>query len=128
MYEYDPGMEQAPEEWNALDDEQRLELVRQYHERFDADLPDVELHSVFHTVVENQVSLGDEIPVAATLDRLKSEGLDRHDAIHAIASVLATYLHEMLSGPDTQGETEQYFAALAELTADSWWSQLSEAD
>ena len=128
MNQYDPGNDQDPEEWNSLDDDERLELVRQYHERFDADLPDVALHSVVHTIVENQVSLGDEIPVAATLTRLRNEGLDRHDAVHAIASVLVIYLHEMLSGPDTHGQTKQFFQALAGLTADSWRSQLDEAD
>ncbi len=42
-----------------------------------------------HVVVENQIALGDEIPVARNLHQLMAQGLDRHDAIHAIASVKA---------------------------------------
>jgi hypothetical protein len=53
-----------------------------------------------------------------------SEGLDRHDAVHAIASVLVNYLHEMLSGSDTKDQNEHYFEALAELTAEYWNSQI----
>lgn len=123
MCEYDPTMDPGPGKWDSLEDDEKLQLVQQYHERYDADLPDLALHSLVHTIVENQVALGDETPVAATLARLKSEGLDRHDAIHAIASVLVNYLHEMLSGSDTKGPNDQYFESLIELTAESWNSQ-----
>ena len=88
-------------------------------ERFDPNSPDLAMHSVVHTIVENQIALRDETPVAAALARLKSEGLDRHGAVHAIASVLVNYLHEMLSGSDTIDHNEQYFEALTELTAES---------
>lgn len=101
-----------------------MQLVQEYHERFDSDLPDVALHSVLHTIIENQIALGNETPVAATLARLKSGGLDRHDAVHAIASELVNYLHEMLSASDAKNHNDQYFEALAKLTAASWRSQI----
>jgi len=124
MREYDPALNPDPAKWVSLDEDEKLQLVQKYHERFDPDLPDLALHSVVHTIVENQIALGDETPVAATLARLRSEGLDRHDAVHAIASVLVNYLHEMLSGSDTKDHNEQYFEALTELTAESWGSQI----
>ena len=86
-------------------------------------MPDLALHSLVHTVVENQIALGGETPLAETLARLKSQGLDRHDAIHAIASVLVNYIHAMLSGTDAG----QYYEALKGLTAESWYSQDEDA-
>ena len=123
MREYDPSASLDPEQWDLLDEDEKLALVQQYHERYDSDLPDLALHSLVHTIIENQIALGDESPVAATLARLEREGLDRHDAIHAIASVLVNHLHEILSASDTQVINEQYFEALTELTAESWSSQ-----
>ena len=38
----------------------------------------------------------DELPVRRTAQRLMSEGLDRHDAIHAIGSVLAGNIHDLM--------------------------------
>lgn len=123
MREYDPSASLDPEQWDLLDEDEKLALVQQYHERYDSDLPDLALHSLVHTIIENQIALGDESPVAATLARLEREGLDRHDAIHAIASVLVNHLHEILGGSDTKVINEQYFEALTELTAESWSSQ-----
>jgi hypothetical protein len=48
----------------------------------------VKLHAVMHVIIENQVALGDEVPAQRTLRRLMAEGLDRHQGIHAISSVL----------------------------------------
>jgi hypothetical protein len=41
------------------------------------------------SIAEDQIALGDEIPARRTLVRLMEEGLDRHEAIHAIDSALA---------------------------------------
>lgn len=127
MSKYDPAIGPDPAEWGSLEDDEKLEIVQQYHEQHDADLPDVALHSLIQTVVENQVALGAETPVADTLARLKKEGLDRHDAIHAVASVLVNYLYEMMGGSDASGHTEQYYEALTELTAESWGAQGGDA-
>ena len=124
MREYDPNASLDPEKWDLLDENEKLALVQQYHEQFDSDLPNLALHSLVHMIVENQIALGDKLPVAATLARLEREGLDRHDAIHAIASILLNHLHEILSGSDTKVSHEQYYEALTALTAESWSAQL----
>ena len=123
MREYDPSASLDPEKWDLLDEDEKLALVQQYHEQSDSDLPDLALHSLVHTIVENQIALGNELPVAATLARLEREGLDRHDAIHAIASILVDHLHEILSGSDTKGGHERYYEAVTALTAESWSTQ-----
>lgn len=91
LTKYDPDRAPDPEEWLALDEMTRMDLVSQYHRKHRVRLPNVQAHAVIHTIMENQVALGDEIPVAATLRRPMAEGLDRHDAVHAIGSVLARH-------------------------------------
>jgi hypothetical protein len=50
-----------------------------------------------------------------------AEGLDRHEAIHAIASVLAEFMHDLVKKPEASGKSNQaYFAALQGLTAEGW--------
>lgn len=77
---------------------------------------------MFHVVVENQMALGDEIPVSSTVQRLMSEGLDRHDAVHAVGSVLTGLVYDIFQSPDVVGQdpNEPYFAALESLTAEEW--------
>jgi hypothetical protein len=130
MNTYDPLHAPNPDEWQALDEDERLALVRQYH-RTEDDLPDeanAELHAVCHVTIENQVALGDETPVADTLDRLMDEGLDRHDAIHAIAGVFMEHLMEqkqsMQEGGTSAGDfTDAYYEDVKDLTAQQWLNQ-----
>jgi hypothetical protein len=108
----------------ALDETERILLVRRYHERARARLPSPEVHAVIHVVVENQAAMGDETPVTATLERLVHEELDRHDAIHAVRSVLAEYLWEGLRG--TEIDANAYHVDVAHLTAESWLESFRE--
>jgi hypothetical protein len=77
-----------PEIWLELDETERVDLVIDYHRRIGVQLETLELHAMAHVVVENQVALGGVTPVPETLDRLMDEGLDRHEAVHAIGSIL----------------------------------------
>jgi hypothetical protein len=52
-------------------------------------------HAATHVVVENQAAMGDATAVPATLARLMREGLERHDAVHAIGSVLMQIIFDM---------------------------------
>jgi len=116
----DPLEAPEPKEWLAIDEAERIQLAQDYYRRARVRLPN-EKHAVFHVVVENQIALGDEIPVQSTLQRLMVEGLDRHEAIHAIASVLAEFMHDLVNNPGSNTESNQaYFAALQRLTAEGW--------
>jgi hypothetical protein len=67
----------------------RIDAVIAYHKRAKKPVGENKrLHATAHVIVENQAAMGDATVVPATLDRLMREGLDRHDAIHAIGSVL----------------------------------------
>jgi hypothetical protein len=45
--------------------------------------------------------------VVATLARLRREGLDRHDAVHAIGSALASRMHSLLVGEQSEREPNE---------------------
>ena len=73
-----------------------------------------------HVVVENQLALADE-PVVRALDRLVREGLSRHDAVHAIGSVVAEEIYVLLKEQDIPDTARtRYDAAIERLTAASW--------
>jgi hypothetical protein len=122
-YQYDALVAPLPEHWLELDEMERIWLVQDYHRRAGIALPDGEMHAMIHAVVENQIAAGSALPVQVTLERLMQEGLDRHDALHAIGAVLAEHLRH-LSGqtPETVGPdpNRRYFSALARLTAKGW--------
>ena len=123
MDAYDPLKPPSNADWTDLDESERLDLVLAYHQRQRDDLPNPDAHAVVHVIVENQVALADETPVAAVMERLMQEGLDRHDAIHAIGSVLMGTLH---GAPQDDGEadpTQAYYNELMQLTADKWLRQ-----
>jgi hypothetical protein len=117
--EYDPDHTPDPTEWLALDESERLALIVVYHEEAEVVLPNPVVHAAIHATVENQVALGEELPVRATLERLIAEGLDRHEAIHAIGSVLAEYIYDLSRQQPTDSH-EVYFRKLESLTAQRW--------
>lgn len=124
MNTYDPDVSPASAEWLQLDEAERLELVSRYHQRKQIRLPNAALHAVIHMVVENQLALGDHV-VTQTLSRLEDEGLGRHDAIHAIGSVLAEHLYDLLHEPSGVKDDvyTRYIEGLKNLTAATWRAQ-----
>jgi SEC-C motif-containing protein len=122
IWDYDPFTEPAPEQWLALDEQERIDLVLRYHRRAGIRPPRERLHAVVHVVVESQIADA-ELPVRRTAQRLMSEGLDRHEAVHAIGSVLAGHLNDLMREIDTKSDrdpNEDYFAELEALTAEGW--------
>jgi hypothetical protein len=57
-----------------------------------------------------------------------ADGLDRHEAVHAIGSVLAVHINELMRQVDSPAPERQsahdanarYFSELEHLTADAW--------
>ena len=119
---YDPLVAPDPKEWLGTDEAERIHLVLDYHRRMGIELPNEHLHAAIHTVVENQAALGDETPVEQALRRLVGEGLDRHEAIHAVGSVLVEHIWELMGGGDWGGGDfgAAYFEAVRRLTARGW--------
>jgi hypothetical protein len=121
---YDPLIVPDPDDWQSMDEDERIMLVMAYHQEAGVDLPNEQVHAVVHVVVENQVALGDETAAQATLQRLMSEGLDRHEAIHAIGSVLIEFVQELLGDDAPQDVNERYDEELKKLTAAEWLKNL----
>lgn len=120
MQSYDPMLELDPKRWGLLDEDERVDLVVMYHQEAGIELPDQYTHALLHVVVENQIAQGDETPVEAVLRRLTDENLDRHDAVHAIASILANHMFELMHGENAALGNDEYYAELEKLTADKW--------
>ena len=78
------------------------------------------MHAVIHSIVENQIAENLESVVRA-MARLTAEGLDRHDAVHAIGSVLAVHLHDLLNLEVGAANSQAiYNAAVERLTVKVW--------
>jgi len=121
MDKYDPLVAPEPAAWLALDEQERMNLVEEYHVRQRIELPNATVHATIHVVVENQIAEGDASPVREKARRLMVQGLDRHDAIHAIGSVVARHLSDVISGKVAGSDPNQrYFSALRRLTAQKW--------
>jgi len=132
MQRYDPLKAPDPEEWLSLDEQQRIDVVEEYHRLAGIRIPNAKIHAVAHAIIENQIAAGDKLPVRRTVQRLMAEGLDRHEAIHAVGMILLEFINDVMKQADTEQAERQadpnapYYAALEKLTAESWrelWRQ-----
>ena len=122
MKRYDPDVPPAAVEWLALDEQHRIQLVEAYHRAAREKVPNHTAHAAFHVIVENQIAEGLE-SAARAVERLMTQGLVRHEALHAIGSVVAEHFFETMN---TKGEglastmQARYDAAVERLTAEAW--------
>ncbi len=124
VMQYDADEQPDPDVWLELDETERLDLVSDYHRRTGVQPENPELHAMAHVVVENQVALGEATSVPEALDRLMNEGLDRHDAVHAIGSVLIRIIFDAVHERDSASDINaKYRQELATLTAANWRRQ-----
>ncbi|MGQ0683718.1 DUF1186 domain-containing protein [Bradyrhizobium sp.] len=123
LSDYDPLVEPDAATWLAAGEQTRIDVVEHYHRRHGIDLENSTVHAVFHAIVENQIAEGDRWPIRRALLRLMAEGLNRHDAIHAIGSVLASHIHDLFRAdkpPPGAEVNEAYFSEVERLTAEDW--------
>jgi len=121
MTTYDPEQNLPTDLWLAMDEVERIAAVAAYHRRQRIRLPRPTLHATIHTVVENQIALGEGV-VVETLTRLRSEGLTRHEAVHAIGTVLTEQIFQALKGGGGAPSdlSASYLDRVRRLTADEW--------
>jgi uncharacterized protein YoaH (UPF0181 family) len=118
---YDPLEAPDAEKWLELDEDERIGLVLEYHTGAGIEIPNVDLHAMLHVIVESQIAQGDTLPVRRKVQQLMAQGLDRHEAIHAIASVLINHTRDVVSDPAPEDDQNpRYYAALRRLTARKW--------
>ncbi len=119
---YDPENQPNADAWLELDEQERISLAEKWHRRASIDLPSVKAHATFHAIVENQIALNLE-PVVRAIPRLMKQGLSRHDAVHAVASVLAEHLHELANAKieeSVEVVQARYDAEVERLNAKEW--------
>jgi hypothetical protein len=120
---YDPDKPPKPSEWLAIGEHERIRLAQNFHVAARIKLPDPKAHALYHAIVENQIAQGYG-PSCRAIERLQREGLSRHDAIHAIASVVAEVTFEQIREPQTSAsgnESQRKMnAKIDALTAARW--------
>jgi hypothetical protein len=110
-----------------MDEKERIDRVLAYHLRAGTGGPDKSMHATIHVMVENQIA-DHTLPVRRTALRLMAEGLDRHEAIHAIGTALIGNLADLARGAESAaGKTDSrpdpndpYFRELETLTSKGW--------
>ncbi len=112
------------------DETEKHLAVLGYHRRARIQLPSEQVHAVIHTVVENQVTTGDETPVAEAIQRLREQGLSRHEAIHAVGTVLAGHMWELTQGEvaATEDPNIAYFEEVRTLSAQKWFDEYGDTE
>jgi iron-sulfur cluster repair protein YtfE (RIC family) len=125
LTKYDPERAPDPVRWLAESEAQLIDIIQRYHRRQRTELPRPRIHAVLHMVVENQIAMGDEVAVAATVQRLVRDGLSRHEAIHAVMHVLLPYMARVAQ-EEQPFDTEGYNQDLRALTEESWRAAFAE--
>lgn len=121
---YDPLVDPVPSQWLRLSEQERIDAVLEHHLGDGLEPSRATLHAVTHVVVENILAEDAVDGASAKLRELIADGLDRHDAIHALGTAVAEIIFGALRSPDqptTEEQRQQRLAErIAEVTAQSW--------
>jgi Domain of unknown function (DUF1841) len=98
---YNPELAPDPGAWLCIPEDQRLRSVTMFHMVHREKSGNQKAHAALHVAVENQIATGFG-PTVRAMTRLQSEGLSRHDSIHAIATVIAEHLYAQMQAQDKQ--------------------------
>ena len=123
---YDPMRSPIRDEWTELDEGEQIASVCECHRGASITVPNLRVHAAMHVAVENQVLIGDESPEAEALNRLTAAGIDRHDAIHAVASVLASVMFDASKAQGGDDLKRAYDREVSKLTAAKWLLQADD--
>ena len=104
-----------------LNESEQVELAEDYHRRKRIPLPDIKIHALCHVAIENQ--LANDFPEVV-------EALKRHNAIHAIGSVLVPIMFNVgkPGAESTQEAGAAYLEELKQLTAGKWLDIVEEPE
>jgi hypothetical protein len=122
--EYDADLQPDPAVWLELDEVERLAQVEDYHRLIGDDDPEVlHKHALAHVIAEDQIAAAPTAAASRALSRLIVEGLDRHEAIHAVACVYMGALAEAMKAGATAKTLELppvCDTQLDRLTVETW--------
>jgi hypothetical protein len=121
---YDPDKPVDAAEWLELDATEQQLAVERYHKRARVRLPSPHVHAIIHAAIETQVAQG-HAAASRALQRMQAEGLDRHDAIHAVGSVMAKHMFGIVKQGHSFDESA-YAVDLDALSAERWLAEWRE--
>lgn len=119
---YDANTDVDPAAWIALEERERLSRVAKYH---NATLkrahmpPSMQRHAAMHVIVEGQLAEATPPEARTALERLRLEGMTRHDAIHAIGWLATEHMKRAMA-KQRPVDDKAYAADLGALTVRSW--------
>jgi hypothetical protein len=121
MDKYNPDQPVNSKNWLELDEAIRIELVHDFHSELDLEMADeaLSLHSTIHVLVENQLAMGVEF-IPETIAKLTRQGLNRHEAIHAIGALISEDIFDVLNGNAEEFSQKKYRRKLEKITAKRW--------
>ena len=119
---YDANLAPDPDWWLGLDEWERISHALDGHgvapDSHPA-TPNPRLHAVIHTVVETQLAQGEPPEARRTLARLQLAGCTRHEALHAIGSVVSETVIDVMQ-EQRPYNAKAYSEALAGLVPEDW--------
>ncbi len=114
---YDAMVAPDAAHWLSTDEGERLQAVLRYHKQAGESFEGLRIDAIVHVAVETQLLEGHPVAVR-TMSRLLEQGLDRHDALHAIGAALAEHIFGAVHG--YAFDASQYEKRPDALTAASW--------
>ncbi len=93
MNNYDPEVAPDPATWLAIEEMERVKMVEAYHQAAKIETPNPAAHAAMHVIVETLIAQ-QQGNVAQVLAGHQQGGMTRHEAVHAIAKVIATSMVE----------------------------------
>ena len=123
MNTYNPLIEPNKDEWLESSEYDRIDAVREFHENSNDDEFEeddaLSIHCTLHVIVENQLAMSVEL-IPETIAKLTRQGLDRHEAIHAIGAIICEDIFYIVQGKKTEFSPKQYRKRLGKITAKRW--------
>jgi hypothetical protein len=119
---YNPESPPAPGEWLQLPEHERVRIVATYHMVHRLKSGSAKAHAALHAIVENQAATGFG-PTVRALARLQRQGLSRHEAVHAVGSIVSGFMFAAMnspSQPDSHALQSAINSRIEALDAQSW--------
>jgi hypothetical protein len=119
---YNPDNAPNPTEWLALPEQERIRVAFMFHMARRLKSGNAKAHAAIHVIIENQIAMGFG-PTVRAMTRLQTQGLSRHDSLHAIGSVVSSHIYEATrQHVETDSHTVQAAmnAAIERLDVESW--------
>ena len=117
-----PGETSEPKRLVAAAGAERVRVIATFHVVHRLKSSNAKAHAALHTIVENQAATGFG-PTVRALARLQSQGLTRHEAVHAVGSVLSRFMFAAMEGSsqtDSQALQSGINTSIEALDAESW--------